>query len=192
MAWAKCDFYLPKGSTSALLLEGKQHLLRLLQEIPLNEAEHAAVEEGIVAYESLLAKLADVPTPSGSTPRQIDAGLVSVTALQPRTLRPSCHPDQRTLDQEVFLRRLSRSDEVGRLVANFLDRRDRMQDHFSPVDELLNRTQGVDWVRGCGTGCGKRRCEQDHKHHGQNTRYVDEWVRRADFEEEGPDKAWYG
>jgi integrase len=81
MACAKCDFYLPKQSSSALLLEGKQHLLRLLQEIPLGEAEQAAVEEGITAYESLLTKLADVPTPSGQTPRQIGAGLVPVTAL---------------------------------------------------------------------------------------------------------------
>jgi len=64
MACAKCDFYLPKESTSALLLEGKRHLLRLLQEIPLGEAEQVAVEEGITAYESLLAKLADVPSPS--------------------------------------------------------------------------------------------------------------------------------
>jgi hypothetical protein len=64
MACAKCDFYLPKESTSALLLEGKRHLLRLLQEIPLGEAEQVAVEEGITAYESLLAKLKDVPFPS--------------------------------------------------------------------------------------------------------------------------------
>jgi hypothetical protein len=92
MACAKCDFYLPKGSTSALLLEGKQHLLRLLQEIPLSEAEHAAVEEGIVAYESLLAKLADVPTPSGPTPRQIDAGLVPVTALQAPNIAAQLSP----------------------------------------------------------------------------------------------------
>jgi hypothetical protein len=35
MACAKCDFYMPKDSMAALLLEGKEHLLRLLQEIPL-------------------------------------------------------------------------------------------------------------------------------------------------------------
>src|SRR6202790_1999375 len=32
----------PKDSTSALLLEGKTHLLRLLKEIPLGKAEQAA------------------------------------------------------------------------------------------------------------------------------------------------------
>jgi hypothetical protein len=71
MACAKCDFYMPKESTAALLLEGKTHLLRLLQEIPLGEAEQAAVEDGVAAYENLLSKLTDVPTPAGPTPRQI-------------------------------------------------------------------------------------------------------------------------
>jgi hypothetical protein len=81
MACAKCDFYMPKESTAALLLEGKSHLLRLLQEIPLGEAEQAAVEDGITAYEHLLSKLADVPTPAGPTPRQIGAGLVQITSV---------------------------------------------------------------------------------------------------------------
>jgi hypothetical protein len=71
MACAKCSFYLPKDSTKAQLLEAKANLLRLRQEIPLAEAELAAVEEGVVAYERLLATLADVPTPGGPTPRQL-------------------------------------------------------------------------------------------------------------------------
>jgi hypothetical protein len=83
MACAKCDFYMPKDSTAALLLEGKEHLLRLLQEIPLGEAEHAAVEEGVAAYEKLLLKLADVPTPAGPTQRQISTGLIQITTVRP-------------------------------------------------------------------------------------------------------------
>jgi hypothetical protein len=83
MACAKCDFYMPKESTAALLLEGKTHLLRLLQVIPLGEAEQAAVEDGITAYENLLSKLADVPTPAGPTPRQISAELVQITSVRP-------------------------------------------------------------------------------------------------------------
>jgi len=82
MACAKCDFYMPKQSTAALLLEGKTHLLRLLQEIPLGEAEQAAVEDGISAYENLLSKLADVPTPAGPTPRQIGTELVQITSVR--------------------------------------------------------------------------------------------------------------
>jgi hypothetical protein len=82
MACAKCDFYMPKQSTGALLLEGKEHLLRLLQEIPLGEAERAAVEDGVTAYKNLLSKLTDVPTPAGPTPRQIGADLVQITSVR--------------------------------------------------------------------------------------------------------------
>jgi hypothetical protein len=57
MACAKCDFYMPKKSTAALLLDGKTHLLRLLQEIPLCEAEQAAIEDGVAAYEHLLFEI---------------------------------------------------------------------------------------------------------------------------------------
>jgi hypothetical protein len=83
MACPKCDFYMPKESSAASLLEGKDNLLRLLQEIPLDDAEHAAIEDGVTAYEKLLAKLADVPTPAGPTPRQIRSPLVQITAVRP-------------------------------------------------------------------------------------------------------------
>jgi integrase len=71
MACAKCDFYLPKGSTRAQLLEGTASLQRMLQEIPLTDDERAAVEDGVAAHERLLAKLMDVPTPAGPTPREL-------------------------------------------------------------------------------------------------------------------------
>ena len=71
MACAKCSFYRPKGSAQAQLLEGKASLLRLRQEIPLLEAERAAIDDGVEAMEQLLEKLADVATPDGGpTPRQ--------------------------------------------------------------------------------------------------------------------------
>jgi hypothetical protein len=83
---------MPKQSTEALLLEAKTHLLRLLQEIPLGEAEQAAVEDGVAAYENLLSKLADVPTPSGPTPRQIGAQLVQITSIK-RTIMSLAQED---------------------------------------------------------------------------------------------------
>ena len=83
MACATYYFYMPKQSTAALLLEGKEHLLRLLQEIPLGEAEQAAVADGVTAYENLLSKLVDVPTPAGPTQRQIGAELVQITSVRP-------------------------------------------------------------------------------------------------------------
>jgi hypothetical protein len=82
MACAKCSFYLPKESSQALLLEGKAHLLRMRQDIPLNEAELAVVDDGVSALDKLLAHLAEVPTPAGPTPRQIQhSKLVQITAI---------------------------------------------------------------------------------------------------------------
>ena len=53
------------------LLEAKDNLQRMLTAIPLTEEERGAVEEGADAVERLLARLADVPTPTGQTPRQL-------------------------------------------------------------------------------------------------------------------------
>lgn len=81
MACAKCTFYMPKASSQAQLIEGKANLLRLRQEIPLSEEEVAAVDDGIAAVGKLLESLADVPTPSGQTPRQIRSTLLPITAI---------------------------------------------------------------------------------------------------------------
>ena len=72
MACAKCSFYAPKESSKAQLLEAKTNLERMMQEIPLREEERAAVEDGLVAVEKLCARLLDVPTPAGPTPRKIE------------------------------------------------------------------------------------------------------------------------
>ena len=71
MACAKCDYYLPKASSKAQLLEAKSNLLRMRQEIPLTEEECRAVDEGLGALQKLCEKLSNVPTPSGQTPREI-------------------------------------------------------------------------------------------------------------------------
>jgi hypothetical protein len=71
MACAKCSFYLRKESTAAALLEGKSNLLRMPQEIALTDAEIAALDDGVSALESLLSRLENIPTPSGTTPRQL-------------------------------------------------------------------------------------------------------------------------
>lgn len=72
MACAKCSFYLPKSSSRAQVIEGKSNLLCMLQEIALREDERAAVEDGVAAFDHLLAGLADVAAPDGATPRQRD------------------------------------------------------------------------------------------------------------------------
>jgi integrase len=73
MACAKCDFYIPKDSGRAQLLEAKGNLQRMLVSIPLTDDERAAVEDGQTALDTLLTRLADVAAPSGTTPREIDA-----------------------------------------------------------------------------------------------------------------------
>jgi hypothetical protein len=83
MACAKCSFYLPKGSTRAQLLEGKTNLLRMRQEIPLKEVELAAIDDGVAAFEKLLVHLADVPTPAGPTPRQLQTPALVTLAVGP-------------------------------------------------------------------------------------------------------------
>ena len=55
------------------MLEAKANLLRMKQDIPLSEEEQAAVDDGLVALEKLCEKLADVPTPAGPTPRELNA-----------------------------------------------------------------------------------------------------------------------
>jgi integrase len=71
MACARCDFYTPKGSTKAQLLEAKTNLQRMLVSIPLTDDERAAVDDGQTALDALLDRLTDVPTPAGPTPRDI-------------------------------------------------------------------------------------------------------------------------
>ncbi len=86
MACARCDFYLPKASTQAQLLEAKGHLQRMLTTIPLTEPERAAVEDGAAAVEQLLDRLADTPTPAGPTPREfggIQTPLLTINPLPP-------------------------------------------------------------------------------------------------------------
>jgi hypothetical protein len=71
MACARCDFYVPKDSTRAQLLEARVNLQRMLAEIPLTDDERAAVEDGTTAVDRLIDRLTDVPTPAGPTPRQL-------------------------------------------------------------------------------------------------------------------------
>ena len=60
----------------------------MLANIPLTDDERAAVDDGQTALDRLLQRLVDVPTPAGSTPRQIDvpetATLLPIVAVNPR------------------------------------------------------------------------------------------------------------
>jgi hypothetical protein len=72
MACARCDFYTPKDSSRAQLLEAKANLQRMLVSIPLTDDERAAVDDGQTALDTLLDRLAEVPTPAGPSPRDLN------------------------------------------------------------------------------------------------------------------------
>ena len=76
----KCDFYTPKNSSKAQLLEAKDNLQRMLTSIPLTDDERAAVDDGQAALDSLLGRLADIPTPQAPHP----------ASSAPHQRRPSC------------------------------------------------------------------------------------------------------
>lgn len=71
MACARCDFYLPKPSSEAQLLEAKDSLQRMLVQIPLTDDERSAVEGDETAVGQLIDRLADVATPAGPSPRAL-------------------------------------------------------------------------------------------------------------------------
>jgi hypothetical protein len=88
MACARCDFYTPKTSSHAQLLEGAENLQRMLATVPLTDDEVAAVEDGRAALSALVARLNDVPSPSGPTPRSM-CSTVTVTELPNVRLGPT-------------------------------------------------------------------------------------------------------
>ena len=73
LACPRCDFYKPKESSWGQLLEAKSNLLRLLQEVPIAEEERAAIDGDLAALDQLVKRLADQPTPSGQTPKELSA-----------------------------------------------------------------------------------------------------------------------
>jgi hypothetical protein len=82
MACARCDFYIPKPSGKAQLLEAKADVDRRLALIPLTDGERAAIEQDQQAVGRLLEGLANTPTPAGPTPREL-AARPSLSPCQP-------------------------------------------------------------------------------------------------------------
>jgi hypothetical protein len=68
MACARCDFYVPKESSRADLIQSKTGMIRMLQEIPLTDDERAAVEGDQKAIDRLLRRLETTPTPDLADP----------------------------------------------------------------------------------------------------------------------------
>ena len=88
MACARCDFYVPKLSSRAQLLEGKENLQRMLVALPLTDDERAAVEDGREALGVLADRLSEVPSPAGPTPKSLGAACTATTLPNVR-IRPT-------------------------------------------------------------------------------------------------------
>jgi hypothetical protein len=83
MACARCDFYLPKPSSEAQLLEARTGLQRMLVEIPLIDDERVDVESDEHAVVRLIDLLADIPTPAGPTPHELNQNTAAVSSRRP-------------------------------------------------------------------------------------------------------------
>jgi hypothetical protein len=88
MACACCPFYRPKESLKDQLLEGQANLIRMLEFVQLTEEEKLLITEGIELHQTLIEQLANVPTPTGLTPREMETLPVGETAVIPvKTVR---------------------------------------------------------------------------------------------------------
>lgn len=61
----------PQELHSCTFAGGKEQSLTITTGHPAHRTELAAVDDGIAAYEKLLAGLLDVPAPDGKTPRRL-------------------------------------------------------------------------------------------------------------------------
>ncbi|MFD9436895.1 tyrosine-type recombinase/integrase [Streptomyces sp. NPDC060002] len=68
MACARCDFYTPKDSTRAQLLEAKGNLQKMTAAIPLTDGERAAVDDGQAALDRLLDRRPTLRHPQARHP----------------------------------------------------------------------------------------------------------------------------
>ncbi len=83
MACARCPYYCPKDSLRDQLVEGQANLVRMLEFVQLTEDEKLLVNEGIELHQALIENLADVPTPAGPTPRELEAQRQGETRVIP-------------------------------------------------------------------------------------------------------------
>jgi integrase len=100
MACARCPFYRPKQATADQLAEGQANLVRMLEFVALTEDERALVEEGIDLHQALIAKLADVPTPAGPTPRELTARGQALPMHAPTSMVGAARPSPEAGERE--------------------------------------------------------------------------------------------
>ncbi len=84
LACARCPFYLPKQSAAGQLLNVRDGIEQMLEQLDLTDDERAALEGDRDAVAALAGRLADTPTPAGPTPRELGTGraFISLTSVQ--------------------------------------------------------------------------------------------------------------
>ena len=93
MACAKCDFYTPKNSSKAQLLEAKDNLQRMLASLPLTDEERAAVDDGQARWTpssaaSPTSPPSPAPHPASSAHRQHRPSCPSSTSVKANRVKP--------------------------------------------------------------------------------------------------------
>ncbi|MFE4966191.1 hypothetical protein [Streptomyces sp. NPDC056660] len=83
LACARCPFYVPKQSTRGQLLAVRDGIDQMLEQLDLTDEEREALEGDREAVTALAERLADTPTPAGSTPRELgtSTAFISMTRL---------------------------------------------------------------------------------------------------------------
>ena len=89
----------PRDSLKDQLIEGKANLVRMLEFVQLTEDEKLLVTEGVELHQELIEKLADVPTPAGPTPRELNASFEQERKVIP--LKSIQQSRKRRSDDEV-------------------------------------------------------------------------------------------
>jgi hypothetical protein len=82
MACAKFDFYTPKDSSRALLLEAKDNLQRNARCHPPHRRRASRRRRRSAALDKLLGQLAGTPTPAVPAPRQLGHHPAGLPLLQ--------------------------------------------------------------------------------------------------------------
>lgn len=81
LACARCPFYLPKQSSSGQLLQVKDGIDHMLENLVLSDEERDALEGDRNAVSQLANRLAKLPTPAGPTPEALGTTAQAFIAL---------------------------------------------------------------------------------------------------------------
>ena len=85
LACARRPLYVPKETSEGQLLAVNAGVEQMLEQLDPTDDERGALEGHSAALSALIARLADVPTPAGPTPRELGntAAFIQLDELRP-------------------------------------------------------------------------------------------------------------